>query len=152
MNNEILEKAKAAKSPEELLKIAHEIGMSEFNEENAKVYFNAINNRGELADEELDVSAGGCAVRAHGQKMVSALNSCSHWKCKYCNVYNGTNLKKKDRYLDEECLVDCVGACLPKPDIPLYSFTARDHDCCECYYCSYERGAWWCNNKPHYNE
>ena len=120
--------------------------------EQAAAIFNSINRSGEISDEELENTAGGCAVRAHGQKMVSALNSCGHWKCKYCNEYNGTDLKKKDHYLDEEYLVDCVGACLPESDTPMYSFKERGHECHDCYYCSYERGAWWCNNEPHYNE
>lgn len=141
-----MEKARAAKSPEELLKIAHDNGQLEFTEENARVYFNALNHRGELSDEELDVSAGGCALRAHNQKMVSAVNYCGHWKCKYHNNDPGDKsyLRKKETYLDESLLLDCDGSC--KPD------KAVDRSCYTCYYCSYESAAWWCNNKAHYNE
>ena len=153
MSEEILTKAKAAGSPEELLRIAHDAGLTDFTEENARVYFNAINNRGELADEELDVSAGGCAVRAHGQKMVSSLNSCSHWTCDICNS-RVAHLKRKDNYLPEEQLFkNCDSNDIPFP----YSAAVRHCDncqkCCDiCYYCSYERSAWWCNNTIHYYE
>ena len=110
--NEIIKKARAAKSAGELIELA-KVNGKEMTAEQAAAIFNSINRSGEISDDELEYAAGGCAVRAHGQKMVSALNSCGHWKCKYCNEYNGTDLKKKDHYLDEEYLVDCVGACLP---------------------------------------
>ena len=60
MNEELLAKAKAAGSPEELLKLAHENGMSYFTEENANAYFNVLHQSGEIADEELENAAGGC--------------------------------------------------------------------------------------------
>ena len=60
MNEEILAKARAAKSPEELLKLAQDNGMSEFNEENAKAYFEVMHHSGELSDDELEQAAGGC--------------------------------------------------------------------------------------------
>ena len=61
MNNELIAKAKHAKSPEELMALAKENGV-ELTEESAKSYFNQLNPKtGELADDELDnVAGGGC--------------------------------------------------------------------------------------------
>ena len=58
---ELIEKAKSAKSAEELIALAKENGI-EFDEETAKTYFNQLNPKtGELADDELDnVAGGGC--------------------------------------------------------------------------------------------
>ena len=142
---EIYKKAKGAKSPEELIDIARTSGV-ELTPEGAKTYFEAINHSGELSDDELDVSGGGCAVRAHGQKMVSYLNSCSHWRCNACNgnygydeTWKRTYQIPKPEYLPEESLQACTD-------------NFHHHDCDDCYYVSYERGAWWCNNKVHYSE
>lgn len=96
-NNELLEQARAAKSPEELLELAHENGIEDFTEENAKGYFEAMHKSGELSDEEMDVSAGGC--KKGGYLVVTKGNICSkgwserinndyyaftYWKCKTC--------------------------------------------------------------------
>ena len=61
MNNELIAKAKQAKTPEELMALAKENGV-ELTEESAKAYFNQLNPKtGELADDELDnVAGGGC--------------------------------------------------------------------------------------------
>ena len=57
---ELLEKAKQAKSTEELLTLAKENGV-ELNKEEAQAYFDQFNKTGELSDDELDnVSGGGC--------------------------------------------------------------------------------------------
>ena len=58
---ELIEKAKEAKTPEELFALAKENGV-ELTEESAKAYFNQLNPKtGELADDELDnVAGGGC--------------------------------------------------------------------------------------------
>ena len=58
---ELIEKAKSAKTPEELLSLAKENGV-ELTEESAAAYFEQLNPKtGELADEELDnVAGGGC--------------------------------------------------------------------------------------------
>lgn len=58
---ELIEKAKSAKSTEELIALAKENGI-ELTEETANTYFNQLNPKtGELADEELDnVAGGGC--------------------------------------------------------------------------------------------
>ena len=61
MNNELIAKAKEAKTAEELMALAKESG-EEITEESAKAYFDLLNPKtGELSDDELDnVSGGGC--------------------------------------------------------------------------------------------
>ena len=90
MNQEILKKAREAKSPEELLKLANDIGAEGFSEERAEELFNALHRSGELSDEELDVSAGGCSGSG-GVLLVTRGNLCSarhtsrpQWICKNC--------------------------------------------------------------------
>ncbi len=57
---EQIEKAKAAKSPEELLSFAKENGV-DLTEEQADAYFEKLNSSGEVSDNELDnVSGGNC--------------------------------------------------------------------------------------------
>ena len=58
---ELIEMAKSAKTPEELMALAKENGV-ELTEESAKAYFEQLNPKtGELADEELNnVAGGGC--------------------------------------------------------------------------------------------
>ena len=61
MNQELITKAKAAKSVAELLELAKASNV-ELSEEQAKEYFAKLNpTKGELSDDELDdVSGGGC--------------------------------------------------------------------------------------------
>ncbi len=57
---ELIEKARQARSTEEIIALAkeHDIEMSE---EGAKAYFEKLNSSGEMSDDELDnVSGGGC--------------------------------------------------------------------------------------------
>ena len=62
LTNEMIQKAKACKTVEELLSLAKENGYS-LTEEQATAKFNEWNKIGELADEELDnVSGGGCSA------------------------------------------------------------------------------------------
>ena len=58
---ELIEKAKSAKTPEELMALAKENGM-ELTEESAKAYLDLLHPQtGELSDDELDnVAGGGC--------------------------------------------------------------------------------------------
>ncbi len=147
MNNELIQKAKAAKSPEEILELARENGMTDFTEENARTYFDTVKKRGELADSELEnATGGGCAVKGHGQKMVLPINVCDHWMCEYCNGAR-MSLRPRSQYLDEKYLNLCDPERFDVDD-KYYHL----QECRYCYYCSYERGAWWCNNKIHYNE
>ena len=71
-NKELLQKAKEAKSAEELMTIAKENGV-ELTEEEASEYFARLNVSGELADEELDNVAGGGCV-ATGLSKIDANN------------------------------------------------------------------------------
>ena len=59
ISKELLEKAKTAKSAEELLEMAKAEHI-ELTAEQAKEYFATIHASGELSDEELDNVAGGC--------------------------------------------------------------------------------------------
>ena len=55
---ELIEKAKTAKSVEELLKLADGNGI-ELTEEEAKTYFAQLNANAAVSDDELDAVAGG---------------------------------------------------------------------------------------------
>ena len=59
-SKELIEKAKTAKTAEELLEMAKEESI-EMSAEQAAEYFATIHASGELSDEELDNVAGGCA-------------------------------------------------------------------------------------------
>ncbi|MGN0349992.1 MAG: Nif11-like leader peptide family RiPP precursor [Roseburia sp.] len=60
MNPELMKKAKAAKSAEELLALAKESGM-ELTKEDAAAYFTRLHEKKkELSEEELDNVSGGC--------------------------------------------------------------------------------------------
>mgnify|MGYP006397464479 FL=1 len=60
ISKELIEKAKAAKTAEELLEMAKAENIALTEEEAAKA-FEELNKNGELSDEELDNVAGGCA-------------------------------------------------------------------------------------------
>ncbi len=59
-SNEMIEKAKTAKTAEELLEMAKAENIELSAEEAAKA-FDGLNKNGELSDEELDNVAGGCS-------------------------------------------------------------------------------------------
>lgn len=80
---ELIEKARQANSPEELLALAKENGI-ELSEDEVKEYFERLNNSGELSDEELDnVSGGGCYYK-DGRLVVTCDYNCKRYKCKCC--------------------------------------------------------------------
>ena len=81
-----MEKAKSAKSPEELITLAKENG-TEITPEEAANYFAKLNPpRGDVSDEELKNVAGGGCHNADGRLIVTAWNSCEHWSCIYCGA------------------------------------------------------------------
>ncbi len=126
ITNDLIEKAKQAKTPEELIALAKENG-EELTEESAKAYFDQFHKTGELNDDELDNVAGGGCHAGDGRLVTTIFNSCSHWLCKY----------------DGDTWKDTHGI-----------FGGRDSVCatcgtfvvCQsCKYCSYEKGLWLCN-------
>ena len=67
ISKELIEKAKTAKSAEELLEMAKAENI-ELTEEEAAQAFAKMNKNGELSDEELDNVAGGCEGGASPKK------------------------------------------------------------------------------------
>lgn len=133
---QIIAKARAAKSPEELLKLAHENGMQEFTEENAKAYYETMHRSGELSDDELEDAAGGC--KKNNRRIVTLGLICpggvACWKCKDC-------LAPKNA---------CHCGWFTPPDLS-YTFNSSifawcADTCGTCAWCSYEGGMWYCNN------
>ena len=84
MNEEMIAKAKEAKSVEELIALAKENGV-ELTEEDAKMYFEQLNaKKGELSDDELDAVAGGaCAGDTLGDHVQLPGGTCP-----YCGANN----------------------------------------------------------------
>ena len=93
---EQIEKAKQAKSAEELFTIAGKNGM-ELTEEEAKKYFSELHKEGELSDDELDAVAGGKdgdtydghAVRHSNWKPCEAMQELECcFQCPYYHAYD----------------------------------------------------------------
>ena len=83
LNEKMLEKAKNAKTAEELVAIARENSI-ELTEEEAKSYFAKLNAKeGELSDDELDnVSGGGKCGTIYKDKrpVVTDFNHCAYFE------------------------------------------------------------------------
>lgn len=111
---ELIEKARRAKSPEELLALAGENGI-EATEEEARDYFEQLNKSGELSDDELDnVSGGGCG----GDNKP---------KCRKCGgtlVYTGSTFPRKSYYY---ACQRCHRICCSKD-----GYSLRDDNCPHC--------------------
>ncbi len=89
---ELIEKAKQAKSPEEVINIAMANDV-ELTKDEAQAYFDQFNKTGELSDDELnDVSGGGCHTK-DGRLVVSALH--------ICDDFNGKRgIRRGDEYAE----------------------------------------------------
>lgn len=86
LNEELMEKARGAKSAEELLAIAKENNI-EIAEEQANAYFEHMNKTGELSDDELDsVAGGGCGKKTESGPPFNPMlpvdehATCEHWQ------------------------------------------------------------------------
>ncbi len=133
---ELILKAKEAKSAEELLALAKENGM-EMTEEEANAYFAQLNPvSGELSDDELDNVAGGGCHASDGRLITTIGNNCSYWRCEKCY---------KDHY-------DISRRCDDSGIKHLCHDNKVIDDCCNnCYFCSYEGGTWYCNHSKNKN-
>lgn len=130
--DEVLEKGKAAKNPEELKALAAGEGW-EMTDEEAAQNFEELQRRlakrqksGELSDDELDnVSGGGCYK---GDRLVvTTFNWCDEFVCK-CGG--------RGRILNA----------LDESDSGTCKRCKKRVKCSHCKYCSYEKGLWLCNN------
>ncbi len=80
---EIMEKAKTANSPEELLALAKENDYP-LSEEDANACFERMNKTGELSDSELDSVSGGACYRDDKRMVINLMHSCPHYVCQDC--------------------------------------------------------------------
>lgn len=133
---EMIEKAKTAKSADELVVLAKENGM-EMSEAQAKAYYEQLHPAsGELSDDELDNVAGGGCYAGDGRLVVSMGYSCfllKGWVCKKCGNTTHKGKGGTDFY-------------------PLYhvcSNCGELADCGHCKNCTYEKGLWLCNNEKY---
>jgi len=130
-HEELLLKVKTVKSTEELIVLAKENGI-EMTEESAQAYFEQLNKKGELADDELDnVAGGGCYEIGGDRLVVTTINSCGRWRCEDCGGKNQSKGYPETPY--HRC----------KEDGPI---THSSLTCGCCKYCSYEKGIWYCNH------
>ncbi len=119
---ELIEKAKSAKTPEELMAFAKESGVA-MTEDESKAYFAQLNPKpGELSDEELDNVSGGACYRKDGRMVTTVCHKCRHWRCK----------KDDGKWLDRMGMPGC-------------SVCGIGLECSNCRYLSYEKGLWLCN-------
>ena len=100
---ELIAKAKTAASAEELIAIAAENGI-EISEEKAKIYFAQINENGIVADDELDLVAGGCGntVFYHGERVRLKIK-----RCKECNSSIGLYMKTSGECYATVSCINC---------------------------------------------
>lgn len=125
-NEELMAKARGAKSAEELLALAKENDV-ELTEEGAKAYFEQMNKTGELEDDELDSVAGGGCHKKDGRLVVTIMYGCDYWRCEKCS--GGFRILGQFGTWHDKCRGGYEG----------------EADCQSCYYMSYEKGLWLCN-------
>ena len=135
---ELLEKAKAAKSPEEIQALAKENGMEDFSVDSAKAYYEQFHKEGELLDEELDNVAGGACYIDDGRMVTTVCHDCEHFACKHCGSTN--------RKIPYGHYSDCPFAKM-SPLSEQVEINDELRGCSNCKYMSYEKGLWLCN-KP----
>lgn len=82
---ELIAKARAAKSAEELFELAKANEM-EITEDDAKLYFAQLNANGAVADDELDAVAGGgsCPGGDDEEDEGSSSSGTYKFRCPYC--------------------------------------------------------------------
>ena len=132
MNEEMIAKAKEAKSVEELIALANENGV-ELNEESAKAYFDRLHPKtGEVSDDELEnVSGGGCH-NGDGRLVVTTGHRCELYQCRWCGATGFSTWEIKYSDAGHRCL-----------EAGNLSFPCS---CKHCQHMSYEKGLWLCNH------
>lgn len=138
---EMIEKARAAKTPEELLALAQENGIKDFTEESAEEYFKLLHPAsGEVADEELEnVTGGGCHNKNGLLVVTSYTRACTDaYRCKKC--------RKPYRELgafDYEGAYTTGMYTMHKCSATGYDVTNK---CESCYFFHYSKGLYVCSS------
>ena len=92
-NPELIAKAKAAKTAEELIELAKDNNV-ELTEEEAKTYFEQLNANGAVSDDELDVVAGGsflgisCSSEDEEEQTPALKENKPAGRCRHCGSTN----------------------------------------------------------------
>ena len=89
LTTELIEKAKAAASAEELLALAEDAGMEMTAKEAASCFAQLNPKMGELDEDDLDVVAGGQNGCGNGNTITFANASCTRWRCSTCGGAKG---------------------------------------------------------------
>ena len=92
MNNltpELIAKAKAAKSAQELLELAKANNV-DLTETEAKTYFEQLNANGAVSDDELDIVAGGLGCPDDGEEEENTLSAGDRVKIPRCTGCGST--------------------------------------------------------------
>ena len=83
-HEELILKAKGAKSADDILAIAKDNGL-DVSREDAEMYIQMNRESGELSDEVLDSVTGGAAYTLRGGYLiVTNFHECDRWKCDEC--------------------------------------------------------------------
>ena len=99
MDNYLLKQVKDSNSPDDLILLAKNGGL-ELSRAEAEHYFNTINKKGEVSDDELDSVSGGGCYTSDGFLSTTCGHSCSNYeddveisgvygtcyKCKYWKI------------------------------------------------------------------
>ena len=124
LNEEMITKAKEAKSVEELIALAKENGV-ELNEEDAKMYFEQLNaKKGELSDDELDaVAGGGCETKVDGKTYTVGALLLTNFGRKNQFVICGKKAGEEAHAAEEDYFSRDTGSCMMilATDLPLSS-------------------------------
>ena len=136
-NAEMIEKAKVAKTAEELYEIAKANGV-DLTADEAATYFAQINPKsGELDDDDLDAVAGGGCEKNEKEIIASSsdnLQPC--WTCSKCG--NNTSIKRD--------WVPSTGGC-SMAGIPTYCGVCGERAWCStCQFCERRSDGYWCIN------
>lgn len=129
-HEELILKAKEAKSAEELFALAKENNMN-LTAESAAAYFEQMHKIGELDDDDLDNVAGGACYH-DGKKVVTVTQCCTGWKCDRCG---GKTFKEIGDGFTR--IHTCPDGHKPGMDI-------GNVLCDTCGYCKYEDALWLC--------
>lgn len=127
MKPELIEKAKTAKTAEELFELAKANGV-EITVDDAKTYFTQLNPKcGEIDDNDLDNVSGGACYAGDGRMVVTVGYVCPDISgCPHC--------KNSSMRMDSSGCVYC-------------NTCNRQLTCKDCNHMSYEGGLWLCNHE-----